>query len=149
MTVIDYYKGLYPWQIQGFSWMIQFKRADLNQSHHNVVDEWSSGNCIQSKYVSQLTRDPLHTHHIKGDEAYFPFWMNALNVYDLLKAIDNNIFSICASRVILLINLGHDGMQFVTNLFIPTFLPQIWDKWLNLHKNICTWQFKMCRLCFW
>ena len=35
------------------------------------------------------------------------------------KAIDNNfIFSICASRVILLINLGHDGVQFVINLFI-------------------------------
>ena len=29
------------------------------------------------------------------------------------KAINNNfIFSICASPVILLINLGHDGMQF-------------------------------------
>ena len=62
-----------------------FKRADLNQSHRNVVDEWSSGNCIQSKYVSQLTRDPLHTDHIKGDEVYFPFWMNALNVYDLFE----------------------------------------------------------------
>ena len=52
------------------------------------------------------------------------------------KAIDNNfIFSICASRIILLINLGHDGVQFVTNLFIPPFLPQRWDKWLNLHKT--------------
>ena len=38
---------------------------------------------IQSKYVSQLTRDPLHTDHIMRDEVYFPFWMNALNVYDL------------------------------------------------------------------
>ena len=38
------------------------------------------------------------------------------------KAIDNNfIFSICASWVILLINLGHDGVQFVTNLLIPPF----------------------------
>ena len=45
------------------------------------------------------------------------------------KAIDNNfIFSICASRVILVINLGHDGVQFITNLFIPPFLPQRWDK---------------------
>ena len=35
--------------------------------------------------VSQLTRDPLHTDHIKGDEVYFPFWMNALNVYDLFE----------------------------------------------------------------
>ena len=43
------------------------------------------------------------------------------------KAIDNNfIFSICASRVILVINLGHDGMHFITNLFIPPFLPQRW-----------------------
>ena len=31
------------------------------------------------------------------------------------KAIDNNfIFSICASWVILIINLGHDGVQFIT-----------------------------------
>ena len=53
------------------------------------------------------------------------------------KAINNNlIFSIGASRVILLNNLGHDGVQFFTNLFIPPFLPQRWDKWLNLHKNI-------------
>ena len=52
------------------------------------------------------------------------------------KAIYNNfIFSICASRVILLINLGHDGVQYVINLFIPPFLPQRWDKWLNLHKT--------------
>ena len=52
------------------------------------------------------------------------------------KAINNNfIFSICASRVTLLINFGHDGVQFVTNLFIPPFLPQRWDKWLNLHKK--------------
>ena len=52
------------------------------------------------------------------------------------KAIDNNfIFSICASRVILLINLRHDAVQFVTNLFIPPFLPQRWDKWFNLHKT--------------
>ena len=59
------------------------------------------------------------------------------------KAINNNfIFYVCASRVILVINLGHDGVQFVANLFVPTFLPQRWDKWLNLHKNICTWQFK-------
>ena len=85
MTVIDYYKGLYPWQSQGFSWMKQFWKADLNQQHHNVVDEWSSGNYIQSKYVWQLTRDPLHTDHIMGGEVYFPFWMNALNVYDLFE----------------------------------------------------------------
>ena len=32
-----------------------------------------------------LTRDPLHTDHIMGDEVYFPFWMNALNVYDLFE----------------------------------------------------------------
>ena len=65
------------------------------------------------------------------------------------KAIDNNvIFSFCATRVILVINLGHDGVQFVTNLFIPTFLPQRWDKWLNLHKNICTWQFKFVGCAF-
>ena len=52
------------------------------------------------------------------------------------KAINNNfIVSICASRVILLINLVHDAVQFVTNLLIPPFLPQRWDKWLNLHKN--------------
>ena len=57
----------------------------VNQSHHNVVDEWSSANYIQSKYVSQLTRDPLHTDHIMGDEVYFPFWMNALDVYDLFE----------------------------------------------------------------
>ena len=52
------------------------------------------------------------------------------------KAIDNNfIFSICASRVILVINLGHDGVQFITNLFIPPFLPQRWDKRLDFHKK--------------
>ena len=52
------------------------------------------------------------------------------------KAININfIFSICASRVILLINLGHDGVQFVTNLFIPPFLLQRWNKWLNLYKK--------------
>ena len=51
--------------------MIQFERADLNQLHHNIVG--SSGICIQSKYVSQLTRDSLHTDHIMGDEVYFPF----------------------------------------------------------------------------
>ena len=52
------------------------------------------------------------------------------------KAINNNfIFFICASRVILLIDLGHDGVLFATNLFIPPFLPQRWDKWLNLHKK--------------
>ena len=52
------------------------------------------------------------------------------------KAINNNfIFSICASRVILLINLGHDGVQFITNLFIPPFLPQRWDKRLDLNKT--------------
>ena len=50
MTVIEYYEGQNPLQSQGFSWMIQFSRADLNQSHHNV-DEWSLGNYIQSKYV--------------------------------------------------------------------------------------------------
>ena len=66
------------------------------------------------------------------------------------KAIDNNfIFSICASWVILLINLGHDGVQFVTNLLIPPFLPQRWDKRLDFHKNVCTWKFKLLRLCFW
>ena len=59
------------------------------------------------------------------------------------KTINNNfIFSICTARVILLINLGHDGVQFVINLFIPPFLPQRWDKWLNLHKSICTWSSK-------
>ena len=59
------------------------------------------------------------------------------------KAIDNNfIFSICASWVILLINLGHDGVQFVTNLLIPPFLPQRWDKRLDFHENVCTWKFK-------
>ena len=52
------------------------------------------------------------------------------------KTINNNlIFSVCASWVILVINLGHDSMQFVTNLFIPPFLPQRWDNWLNLHKT--------------
>ena len=52
------------------------------------------------------------------------------------KAINNNfIFSICTSRVILVIDLRHDGVQIVTNLFIPPFLPQRWDKWLNLHKK--------------
>ena len=52
------------------------------------------------------------------------------------KAIDNNfIFSICASWVILLINSGHDGVQFVTNLLIPPFLPQRWDKRLDFHKT--------------
>ena len=36
------------------------------------------------------------------------------------KAINNNfMFSICAPRVIILINLGHDGVQFVIHLFIP------------------------------
>ena len=56
------------------------------------------------------------------------------------KAIDNNvIFSICASPVILVVNLGHDGVQFITNLFIPPFLPQRWDKKPDLNKNICTW----------
>ena len=108
-------------------------RADLNQSYHNVVDEWSSGNCIQSKYVSKLTRDPLHTDHIMGNEVYFLFRMNALNAYDLF------IFSFCESRVILVINLGHDGVQFVTNFFIPPFLPQRWHKRLDLNKNSCTW----------
>ena len=35
------------------------------------------------------------------------------------KAINNNfIFSISASQVILINNLGHDGVQFVTNLLI-------------------------------
>ena len=34
------------------------------------------------------------------------------------KPINNNfIFSICTSRVILLIHFGHDGVQFITNLF--------------------------------
>ena len=52
------------------------------------------------------------------------------------KAIDNNfVFSIFASRVILVINLGHDGVQFITNLFIPPFLPQGWDKRLDLNKT--------------
>ena len=52
------------------------------------------------------------------------------------KAINNNfIFSICASRVILLINLGHDGVQFVIHLFIPPFLPQRWDKRLDFQKT--------------
>ena len=52
------------------------------------------------------------------------------------KAIDNNfIFSICASRVIRIINLGHDGVQFITNLFIPPFLPQRLDKRLDLNKT--------------
>ena len=52
------------------------------------------------------------------------------------KAIDNNfIFSICASWVILLINLGHDGVQFIIHLFIPPFLPQRRDKWLNFIKT--------------
>ena len=52
------------------------------------------------------------------------------------KAIDNNfIFSICASWVILLINLGHDGVQFVTNLPIPPFLPLKGDKRLDFHKK--------------
>ena len=65
------------------------------------------------------------------------------------KAINNNfIFSICASRVILLINLGHDGIQFIIHLFIPPFLPQRRDKWLNFHKNICTRNIKNLRLCF-
>ena len=52
------------------------------------------------------------------------------------KAINNNfIFSICASRVILLINLGHDGVQFVINLFVPPLLPQLWDKSLDFNKK--------------
>ena len=52
------------------------------------------------------------------------------------KAIHNDfIFSICASRVIILINLGHDDVQFVTKLFIPPFLPKRWDKWLNHYKT--------------
>ena len=29
--------------------------------------------------------DPLRTDHIMGDEVYFPFWMNALNAYDLFE----------------------------------------------------------------
>ena len=33
----------------------------------------------------QFTRDTLYTDHIKGGEVYFPFWMNALNVYDLFE----------------------------------------------------------------
>ena len=70
------------------------------------------------------------------DEVYFPFWMNALNAYDIFKGVDNNfIFSICASPVILLINLGHDGVQFVIHLFIPPILPQRLDKWLDFHKK--------------
>ena len=64
------------------------------------------------------------------------------------KAInDNFIFSICASRVILLINLGHDGVQFATNLFIPPFLPQRWDKWLNLHKKTSVHGSSICVGC--
>ena len=40
------------------------------------------------------------------------------------KAVNNNfIFPFCASRVIRLINVGDDCVQFVTNLFIPPFLP--------------------------
>ena len=39
--------------------MTQVWRADLTQSHDDV-DEWSSRNRIQSKYVKQSTRDTLH-----------------------------------------------------------------------------------------
>ena len=46
----------------------------------------SSTNDLQetafNQNVSQLTRDPLHTDHIMGDEVYFPSWMNVLIVYD-------------------------------------------------------------------
>ena len=49
----------------------------------------SSTNNLQeiafNQNMFQLTRDPLHTDHIMGDEVYFPFWMNALNVYDLFE----------------------------------------------------------------
>ena len=52
------------------------------------------------------------------------------------RAINNNfIFSICASQVILLTNLGHDGMQSVIHLFIPPFLPQRWDIRPDFHKK--------------
>ena len=65
------------------------------------------------------------------------------------KAIYNNfINSVCAYRVILPINLGHDGVQFVIHLLIPPFLPQKRDKWLDFHKNVCTCYFKIIRLCF-
>ena len=64
------------------------------------------------------------------------------------KAIDNNvIFSICASRVILVINLGHDGVQFVTNLFTPPFLPQRWYERLNLNKKISVHGSSKCASC--
>ena len=64
------------------------------------------------------------------------------------KAIDNNfILSICASRVILAIKLGHDGMQFVTNLFIPPFLPQGWDKRLDLNKKTSVHGTSKCAGC--
>ena len=49
------------------------------------------------------------------------------------KTVNNNfIFSVCASRVIIVINLGHASVQFVTNLFIPPF-PQRWNKRLDLN----------------
>ena len=62
------------------------------------------------------------------------------------KMVNNNfIFSVFASWVMLFINLGHDNVQFVTDLFIPPFLPQRWDKGLNFYKNVCTWKFKILK----
>ena len=50
------------------------------------------------------------------------------------KAINNN-FIFSSHQLMLLINLGHDGVQFVIHLFIPPFLPQRRDKWLDIHKT--------------
>ena len=64
------------------------------------------------------------------------------------KPINNNfIFSICASREILLIYLGHDSVQFVIHLFIPPFLPQRREKWLDFHKKRLYMEFQKFSRC--
>ena len=42
----------------------------------------SSTNDLQETAFNQ---NMFHSDHIMGDEVYFPFWMNALNVYDLFE----------------------------------------------------------------
>ena len=53
------------------------------------------------------------------------------------NAIDNNfIFSVCASRVILVINLGHDSVQFVVNLFVPQFRHNDDKGWISIKTSV-------------